>query len=145
MVVEEEALALPWKGRTRRMTHQGAVLQSYNNELVKFVEELHLQREELNRQIEQEEEEKKKVQEELEMLTKQLACVCERLAWKIAAQKELDKILAETEIAYEKILGSSKMLLNVLKNEMLNLDKTIALKSTASGDGPLFAAQLNQH
>uniref|UniRef100_G1KGV6 Sjogren syndrome nuclear autoantigen 1 n=1 Tax=Anolis carolinensis TaxID=28377 RepID=G1KGV6_ANOCA len=117
------------------MTHQGAVLQSYNNELVKFVEELHLQREELNRQIEQEEEEKKKVQEELEMLTKQLACVCERLAWKIAAQKELDKILAETEIAYEKILGSSKMLLNVLKNEMLNLDKTIALKSTASGDG----------
>ncbi|XP_062813929.1 microtubule nucleation factor SSNA1 [Anolis carolinensis] len=127
------------------MTHQGAVLQSYNNELVKFVEELHLQREELNRQIEQEEEEKKKVQEELEMLTKQLACVCECLAWKIAAQKELDKILAETEIAYEKILGSSKMLLNVLKNEMLNLDKTIALKSTASGDGPLFAAQLNQH
>ncbi|XP_042328149.1 Sjoegren syndrome nuclear autoantigen 1-like [Sceloporus undulatus] len=126
------------------MTHQGAVLQSYNNELVKFVEEMYLQREELNKQIQEEEEEKKKVQEELEMRTKELACVCEHLAWKITAQKELDKILAETELAYEKILESSRTLLNVLKTEMGNLDKMIEPKSTVVRDVHLLGVQSTQ-
>uniref|UniRef100_A0A8V5FM60 Uncharacterized protein n=1 Tax=Melopsittacus undulatus TaxID=13146 RepID=A0A8V5FM60_MELUD len=42
------------------MTQQGAVLQGYNNELVKCIEDLCMQKEELNKQIQQAEEEKKK-------------------------------------------------------------------------------------
>ncbi|KAF7245833.1 hypothetical protein EYD10_08106 [Varanus komodoensis] len=120
--------------RRWRMTHQGAVLQGYNNELVKHIEDLCIQREELNKQIRQSEEEKKQIQDEIEILTKRLECVHESLAWKNAAQKELDKILAESELAYAKILESSRMLLNALKTEIGNLDKTIVLKSSHTGD-----------
>lgn len=117
------------------MTHQGAVLQRYNNELVKYLEDLNLRREELDGEIRQAEQEKKVVQDEIAKLTAQLGHVCESLAWKHAAQKELDKILAETEVAYEKILESSRILLNVLKTETGNLDKVIALKNNVPADG----------
>ncbi|XP_048338370.1 Sjoegren syndrome nuclear autoantigen 1 homolog [Sphaerodactylus townsendi] len=117
------------------MTHQGAVLQGYNNELVKHLEDLSVHREELDKQIRQAEQEKKVVQDEIETLTVQLRRVCESLTWKNAMQKELDKILAETEVAYEKILESSRILLNVLKTETGNLDKVIALKNNVPGDG----------
>ncbi|XP_060104246.1 microtubule nucleation factor SSNA1-like [Heteronotia binoei] len=117
------------------MTHQGAVLQGYNNELVKYLEDLSVRREELDTEIRQAEQEKKVVQDEIAKLTAQLGQVCESLAWKNAAQRELDKILAETEVAYEKILQSSRILLNVLKTEMGNLDKVIALKNNVPMDG----------
>nr|XP_020656671.1 Sjoegren syndrome nuclear autoantigen 1 [Pogona vitticeps]XP_020656678.1 Sjoegren syndrome nuclear autoantigen 1 [Pogona vitticeps]XP_020656688.1 Sjoegren syndrome nuclear autoantigen 1 [Pogona vitticeps] len=127
------------------MTHQGAVLQSYNNELVKYMENLCIQREELNKQIGQAEEEKNKTQDELKKLTKRLESVCERLEEKIAAQKKLDKILAETELAYEKILESTRMLLTVLKTETGNLDEIITLKSNVAGDVQMFGLQQTQH
>ncbi|XP_007420830.1 Sjoegren syndrome nuclear autoantigen 1 [Python bivittatus] len=114
------------------MTHQGAVLQGYNNELVKYMEDLCVQREEVDQQIGQLVEDKTKIQDEIEMLTKQLEYVCKSLAWKNATQKRLDKILAETGLAYEKILDSSRMLLSVLKTETENLDKMIALKKQCS-------------
>lgn len=117
------------------MTHQGAVLQRYNNELVKFLEDLSTRREELNREIRQAEQEKKVVQDEIAKVTAQLGLVCESLAWKNAAQKELDKILAETEVAYEKIVESSRILLNVLKIETRDLDKVISLKNNVPADG----------
>ncbi|XP_053116160.1 microtubule nucleation factor SSNA1-like [Hemicordylus capensis] len=127
------------------MTHQGAVLQGYNNELVKSIEDLCVQREELDKQIRQAEEEKNKLQGEIKMLTKQLGHVCESLTWKNAACKELDMVLAETEVAYEKILESSRMLLNVLKIETGNLDKIIALKSNVPEGIQTFGLPQTQH
>uniref|UniRef100_A0A8C3UNX8 Uncharacterized protein n=1 Tax=Catharus ustulatus TaxID=91951 RepID=A0A8C3UNX8_CATUS len=50
------------------MTQQGAVLQGYNNELVKCIEDLCMQKEELNKQIQQAEEEKTKLQHEIQIL-----------------------------------------------------------------------------
>lgn len=114
------------------MTQQGAVLQGYNNELVKCIEDLCMQREELNKQIQQAEVEKNKLQHEIQILSKQLECVCESLAQKTASRNELDKILAETETAYMKILDSSRMLLNVLKKEVGNLNKAAELKSNVA-------------
>ncbi|NXG02141.1 SSNA1 protein, partial [Sakesphorus luctuosus] len=100
------------------MTQQGAVLQGYNNELVKCIEDLCMQREELSKQIQQAEEERNKLQHEIQVLSEQLDHVCETLAQKVASRNELDKILAETEAAYMKILDSSRTLLNVLKKEV---------------------------
>uniref|UniRef100_K7F1X4 Sjogren syndrome nuclear autoantigen 1 n=1 Tax=Pelodiscus sinensis TaxID=13735 RepID=K7F1X4_PELSI len=114
------------------MTQQGAVLQGYNNELVKYMEDLCLQREELNKQIQEAEVEKNKLQHEIQILNEQLECVCETLTQKTASRNELDKILAETEAAYMKILDSSRMLLNVLKKEVGNLNKAAELKSNVS-------------
>ncbi|NXG16498.1 SSNA1 protein, partial [Grallaria varia] len=110
------------------MTQQGAVLQGYNNELVKCIEDLNMQREELSKQIQKAEEERNKLQHEIQVLNEQLEHVCENLAQKVSSRNELDKILAETEAAYMKILDSSRTLLDVLKKEVGSLRHSPDLK-----------------
>ncbi|XP_075246557.1 LOW QUALITY PROTEIN: microtubule nucleation factor SSNA1-like [Convolutriloba macropyga] len=99
------------------MSQQGAALQSYNNELVKCIEELCTKRDELQKQILVEEEEKSKLQNDIRLLSEKLAKLNEGLAKKIAARNEFDRTIQETEAAYIKILESSQVLLNVLKKE----------------------------
>ena len=100
------------------MSQQGAVLQSYNNELVKCIEDLCTKRDELHRQIQVEEDERNKVQNDIRILTERLAKINESLSSKLASQHEYDKTIAETEAAYMKILESSQTLLHVLKSEV---------------------------
>ncbi|XP_046367434.1 microtubule nucleation factor SSNA1-like [Haliotis cracherodii] len=103
------------------MSQQGAALQSYNNELVKCIEDLCGKRDELHKHILQEEEEKQKLQNDMRILSERLAKVNESLAKKMASRNEFDKTIAETETAYMKILESSQTLLNVLKRESHSL------------------------
>ncbi|CAI5794567.1 Hypothetical predicted protein [Podarcis lilfordi] len=110
------------------MTQQGAALQSYNNELVKCIEDLSLKRDELSKQIRQEEEEKAKLQNDIRVLTDKLSRVNESLARKMASRNEFDRTIAETEAAYMKILESSQTLLNVLRKEAGNLAKATDAK-----------------
>ncbi|KAM6985950.1 microtubule nucleation factor SSNA1 [Aplochiton taeniatus] len=105
------------------MTQQGAALQTYNNELVKCIEELCSKRDELNRQITLEEEEKTRLQHDIRVLSEKLCRVNESLARRLAARADFDKTIAETEAAYMKILESSQTLLSVLKKETGNLNK----------------------
>ncbi|XP_053551520.1 microtubule nucleation factor SSNA1 [Bombina bombina] len=112
------------------MTQQGAALQTYNNELVKCIEDLCSKRDELNRQIQQEDEEKNKLQNDIRILTEKLCRVNENLARKMASRDEFDKTIAETEAAYMKILESSQTLLNVLKKETGNLGKSTDFRGT---------------
>ncbi|XP_035401193.1 microtubule nucleation factor SSNA1-like isoform X1 [Cygnus atratus] len=120
------------RGEEWRMTQPGAILQGYNNELVKYIEDLCLQKEELNKQIQQAEEEKNKLQHEIQTLNEQLEHVCENLDQKIALRNDLSKILNEAETAYMKILDSSRTLLNVLKKEVGDLKHTPELKSNVT-------------
>ncbi|ETE68216.1 Sjoegren syndrome nuclear autoantigen 1-like protein, partial [Ophiophagus hannah] len=103
------------------MIKQGTNLQSCNNELVNYMEELYIQKSEVDKQIDKLIKDKIKVQNEIEMLTQQLKNISESLAWKNAIQKELDTILAEGLFTYDKILESSKMLLSVLQTEIENI------------------------
>ncbi|KAM4634862.1 microtubule nucleation factor SSNA1 [Polymixia lowei] len=105
------------------MTQQGAALQTYNNELVKCIEELCSKRDELNHQIQQEEEEKVRLQHDIRVLTEKLSRVNESLAHRLTARATFDRTIAETEAAYMKILESSQTLLSVLKKEAGNLSK----------------------
>lgn len=112
--------------KTLKMSQQGAALQSYNNELVKCINDLCGKRDELHKQILQEEEEKQKLQNDIRILTERLAKVNESLSKKMASRNEFDKTIAETESAYMKILESSQTLLNVLKRESQTLrEKTV--------------------
>uniref|UniRef100_A0A9J7ZRF9 Sjogren syndrome nuclear autoantigen 1 n=1 Tax=Cyprinus carpio carpio TaxID=630221 RepID=A0A9J7ZRF9_CYPCA len=85
------------------MTQQGAALQTYNNELVKCIEELCSKREELNRLIQQEEAEKTRLQHDIHVLTEKLSHVNESLARRLAARADFDRTIAETEAAYMKV------------------------------------------
>ncbi len=105
------------------MAAQGASLQSYNNELVKCIEDLREKREEVNRQILKEEEEKAKIQKDLSILTARLQKLNESITRKQLARNEYDKSIQETEAAYMKILESSQTLLHVLKRESVSLSK----------------------
>ncbi|XP_001638072.3 Sjoegren syndrome nuclear autoantigen 1 homolog [Nematostella vectensis] len=113
------------------MSQQGAALQTYNNELVKCIEDLCTKRDELQKQILSEEEEKNKLQNDIRILTERLAKINESLARKIASRNEYDKTIAETEAAYMKILESSQTLLHVLKNETAK-DKVQTSRSQGS-------------
>ena len=75
------------------MSQQGAALQSYNNELVKCIEELCTKRDELQKQIVSEEEEKSKLQNDIRLLSEKLAKLNEGLAKKIAARNEFDRTI----------------------------------------------------
>ncbi|CAH8494105.1 unnamed protein product [Heterobilharzia americana] len=100
------------------MSHQGAALQNYNNELVKCFEELCKRREELQRQIQQDETERAKLQREINVLNDKLNRVNEALQKKMATRNEYDRTIAESEAAYMKILESSQTLLTVLKERV---------------------------
>eukprot|EP00918_Siedleckia_nematoides_P035021 GHVU01076114.1.p1 GENE.GHVU01076114.1~~GHVU01076114.1.p1 ORF type:complete len:127 (+),score=21.05 GHVU01076114.1:107-487(+) len=122
------------------MSQQGAALQTYNNELVKCIEELCSRRDELHKQILEEDEEKRKIQNDLRILTERLARVNETLSKKMASRAEFDKTIAQTESAYMKILESSQTLLNVLKKET----QTLSTSKTAGPAGNQPASSRNQ-
>jgi Sjoegren syndrome nuclear autoantigen 1 len=97
------------------MTQQGAALQTYNNELVKSLEDLCEKRDTIHKEIVAEEEEKNKIQNDVRIFSERLARINESLAKKMAARNEYDRTITETEHAYTKILESTQTLLTVLK------------------------------
>ncbi|XP_005813184.1 Sjoegren syndrome nuclear autoantigen 1 [Xiphophorus maculatus] len=106
------------------MAQQAAALQTYNNELVKCIEDLCSKRDELNRQIRLEENEKERLQHDIRVLSEKLSRVNESMAHRLTTRANLDRTIAETEAAYAKILESSQSLLSVLKQEAGNLNKS---------------------
>jgi len=103
------------------MTQQGAALQTYNNELVKCLEDLSEKREAISKEIMTEEEEKTKLENDMRIFAERLARINESLAKKIQVRNNYDRTIAETEHAYSKILESSQTLLTVLKKESQTL------------------------
>ena len=79
------------------MAQQGAALQSYNNELVKSIEELQSRRAALNKQIEAEASEKQKLETEKKSLEDRLSTVDNSLKNKLNTKAEYDKVIAEAE------------------------------------------------
>jgi Sjoegren syndrome nuclear autoantigen 1 len=88
------------------MASKGA-LQTYNNELVRCIEDLREKREEVNRTILRDEEEKAKIQKELTRLTERLSKINEDLARRMQARNEFDQTIQETEAAYMKARRSN--------------------------------------
>ncbi|XP_011691025.1 PREDICTED: Sjoegren syndrome nuclear autoantigen 1 homolog isoform X1 [Wasmannia auropunctata] len=107
------------------MSQHGAALQTYNQELVKCLEEMKLRRSELQAQIESQDEEKNNLHREIEKMSCKLTQLNDSLAKRIAVRNEYDRTIADTEAAYVKILESSQLLLNMIKKEAVSLDQTL--------------------
>ncbi|XP_066586333.1 microtubule nucleation factor SSNA1-like isoform X2 [Prorops nasuta] len=107
------------------MSQHGATLQTYNQELVKCLEDMKLRRSELQTQIDSQEDEKNSLQKEIEKMSLRLARINESLSKRIAIRNDYDRAIAETEQAYMKILESSQILLNMVKKEASCLDQTL--------------------
>ena len=121
------------------MTEQGAALQSYNNDLVKCLEELCERRNLLQKDIDKEEQEKHILEAQLKTLQDKLARVDASLSNKMATKAEYDKTISESEQAYMKILESSQVLLNVVKRDAATLHQKASssekLPSVIKGSG----------
>ncbi|KAG5322632.1 SSNA1 protein, partial [Pseudoatta argentina] len=108
------------------MSQHGAALQTYNQELVKCLEEMKVRRFELQAQIESQEKEKNNLQREIEKMSCKLTQLNDSLTKRITIRNEYDRTIADTEAAYVKILESSQLLLNMIKKEAVSLDQTLS-------------------
>lgn len=117
------------------MSEQGAALQTYNHELVKCkesickvisialiqifpdIEHLKKQRIKLNETIIRDEEMRAKLIQEVSSLESRLHELDSNIEEKIRRRDECDKILEESETGLQKIIESSKLLLNLVQKE----------------------------
>ena len=79
------------------MAEQGACLQSYNNELVKSIEELTRRRAQLNDQIKIETLEKSQLEAEKTKIEEKLSTVECSLKKKLTDRAEYDKVIGDAE------------------------------------------------
>ena len=79
------------------MAQQGAALQTYNNELVKSMEELMQRRAALNSQIETETAEKARLETEKARVEERLGVVDNSLQKKLGTRAEYDRVIQEAE------------------------------------------------
>jgi Sjoegren syndrome nuclear autoantigen 1 len=100
------------------MAEHGAALQTYNNELVKCIEDLNRRRDEVSKTIKLEQTEKEKLEHDIAILHERLQKVNTSLARQMQVRDEYDQTIAETEGAYSKILETSQTLLNSVKMQM---------------------------
>ncbi len=105
------------------MSKQGDVLQNYNSQLVKCIEEMREKKEAVTKKITKLEVEKKEITEQIASLTKQLEVVDDTLVKNTIAKDKYEQTIQETEAAYMKILESSQTLLHVLKREKNKISK----------------------
>ena len=119
------------------MAEQGAQLQSFNNDIVRSMDELCEKRNLLQKDIDKEEQEKFTLETQLKTVQDKLARVNASLNSKYETKQEYDKTISDTEEAYVKIVESSQVLLNVLKSDAakLNHKGSTAEKVSNSGRG----------
>ena len=79
------------------MAQQGAALQTYNNELVKSMEELMQRRAALQSQIEAETAEKTRLEAERARVEERLGVVDNSLQKKLGTRVEYDRVIQEAE------------------------------------------------
>lgn len=114
------------------MAQQGAALQTYNNELVKCLEELCERRNDLQKDIQKDEQDKVQLERQLQNVQHQLDKVNRSLSEKLETREKYDKTITESEKAYLKILESSQVLLNVVKKDVKDLQKSETASASSS-------------
>ena len=105
-------------------TQQGAALQTYNNELVKAMEELIERKAALEKAVDEEKKTKESLEVEAERVRKKLETVNSSLEEKSERLRKYERLISETEQHYFKILESSQTLLNVVKKETKSISST---------------------
>ncbi|XP_030767881.1 13 kDa deflagellation-inducible protein-like [Sitophilus oryzae] len=107
--------------RNAKMSEHGSALQTYNQELVKCLEHLKLERNELVEVIRREEAEKMVLEKNIRILEDKLCNLQDRLQHHKKMCDNYDKTISETDMGYKKILESSLALLRSAQNETSKL------------------------
>ncbi|XP_025829424.1 Sjoegren syndrome nuclear autoantigen 1 homolog isoform X1 [Agrilus planipennis] len=107
------------------MSEHGAALQTYNQELVKCLEELKNKRNALQVIIEREENEKMQLEKNMKVIQDKLQSCNNKLIQHIRIRNNYDQTIKETEVGFKKILESSQTLLNLVQHEAGKLNTCI--------------------
>ncbi|XP_074103632.1 microtubule nucleation factor SSNA1 [Cotesia typhae] len=107
------------------MSQHGAALQTYNQELVKCLEDVKSKKAMIQAEIDVEEEEQHNLEREIKKLHYKLVQVTDSLNKKILIRNEYNRIITDTEAHYMKIVDSSQMLLAVVQRETSSLDQSL--------------------
>ncbi|GLV38815.1 hypothetical protein CBL_05814 [Carabus blaptoides fortunei] len=117
------------------MSEHGAALQTYNQELVKCVEDLKSKRLDLQAIISKEESEKHVLEKHVKILLDKLTVLNKSLAQHISMRDNYDRTIKETETGFKKILESSQMLLNLAQHEANRLEDNAQKSSKPEANG----------
>ncbi|XP_050312711.1 microtubule nucleation factor SSNA1-like isoform X1 [Anthonomus grandis grandis] len=98
------------------MSEHGAALQTFNEQLVKCLEELKSKRNDLVEVIQREEAEKIVLEKNIRALQDKLAQLNNSLSQHRAMCSNYDKTIEDTELGFKKILESSQTLLQVAQH-----------------------------
>ncbi|CAG0891359.1 unnamed protein product [Darwinula stevensoni] len=112
-----------------KMTQQGAKLQRLNNDLVKVIETLKQQREEVMERMEALHKEKKELEREMQALHERLTSVNQKISNVAPVLNTYTEAIRDAESSYYKICQGSEMLLNILKKD-LDAYRQIALDTS---------------
>ncbi|CAH0557274.1 unnamed protein product [Brassicogethes aeneus] len=109
---------------TKNMSEHGAALQTYNQELVKCLEELKIKKKDVLILIEREENEKKLLEKNIKGLQEKLTLVNNNLQHHKSLCDNYERTIRDTEHGFKKILESSQALLHLAQHEAVKLDNT---------------------
>lgn len=93
-----------------------AVLQRYNVELLKCLDDMKYRRDDIHKEILTLQNEQIKIQSDLGELTSRLSKINESICHKISEQENCDRTIAEYEVAFTKLIEGSENLLTSLKH-----------------------------
>ncbi|XP_060517525.1 uncharacterized protein LOC132696614 [Cylas formicarius] len=120
------------------MSEHGAALQTYNQELVKCLEDLKVKRNELIEIIRREEAEKIVLDKNLRALQEKMNILNNNLKHHKMVFDNYDKTIQETEMGFKKILESSQTLLQVAQHEANKL-------CTGNDSGVVFVPYIKEN
>ncbi|KAK9879460.1 hypothetical protein WA026_006531 [Henosepilachna vigintioctopunctata] len=103
------------------MSEHGASLQTYNQELVKCLEDLKSQQMELAEVIKKEEAEEALLQKNISSLQEKLNTIQNNLKYHKQIRDDYNQTIQETETGFKKILESSQTLLNLAQHQSKKL------------------------
>ncbi|XP_055382466.1 uncharacterized protein LOC129612734 [Condylostylus longicornis] len=99
------------------MSKNGAVLQSFNIELVKYTEFIRDRNEQISLEIKELEEEKKQVTDKIIALEKELSIINKNLDEKYKKKEKCQQAIDQSNIGIGKLLDSIKSLTSLMRKE----------------------------
>ncbi|CAH1183177.1 unnamed protein product [Phaedon cochleariae] len=107
-----------------KMTEHGAALQTYNQELVKCLEDLKIRKNEVRAMIYKEQAEKVVIEKNIKALQDKLLLLTQNLQQHEEMYESYETTIQETENGFRKILESSQTLLHMVQHEVIRLDSS---------------------
>ncbi|XP_019768992.1 uncharacterized protein LOC109543622 [Dendroctonus ponderosae] len=104
------------------MSNHGAIMQTYNQELVKFLETLKIKRVQVAERIHQEECAKAELEKTMSDLQDKIKHCDDSLEQHKSIYEHYNKVIEEVETGFKKILETSKTLLQVAQHEVNKLN-----------------------